>query len=155
MKKVLLLISHLIVGLIGFAAGIYLLPILIAPSAPTEAEVSAAASSAQYSATFSRELAGSDHFHWGEGEVSITGSAISLRGEISPGPDYKLYLTKKFVETEPEFEAIKPDAVLIGDIKTFKNFIVALPPSVDIAAYNTLVVWCESFGEFITAAQYQ
>ena len=30
-----------------------------------------------------------------------------------------------------------------------------LPLGVDISHYNTVIVWCETFGEFITAAQYQ
>jgi len=40
-------------------------------------------------------------------------------------------------------------------VKTFENFIVAVPESVDPAACNTVIVWCESFGQFITAAQYR
>jgi hypothetical protein len=32
---------------------------------------------------------------------------------------------------------------------------VPLPDGVDLADYDTVVVWCESFGEFITAASYR
>jgi hypothetical protein len=42
-----------------------------------------------------------------------------------------------------------------GDIKTFENFIVSVPDGIDINRYNTVIVWCESFGEFITAASYK
>ena len=42
-----------------------------------------------------------------------------------------------------------------GDVKTFDGFAVALPPGVDPAAYNTVVVWCETFGQFISAAEYR
>jgi hypothetical protein len=28
-------------------------------------------------------------------------------------------------------------------------------PSIDVSSYNTVIVWCESFGQFITAAKYQ
>ena len=45
--------------------------------------------------------------------------------------------------------------VRAGDVKTFKNFIVNLPPGFDPSAFNTVIVWCESFGEFITAARYR
>ena len=42
MKKALILLaSHAVVALAGFAAGIYLLPILIAPPAPDAAEEAA------------------------------------------------------------------------------------------------------------------
>jgi hypothetical protein len=50
---------------------------------------------------------------------------------------------------------LKPSMLRVGEVKTFKNFIVKLPQGVDPSQYNSLIVWCETFGEFITAAQYQ
>ena len=156
MKKFLLLIiSHAVVGAIGFAGGIYMLPILIAPPAPAEAEVLEIASQAQFTSEFRRDLAGSDALHWGEGGVSVSRSAVSLMGKLAPGPDYKLYLSPEFVETEADFNRLKSQMVRVGDVKTFENFLVPVPESIDPAAYNTVVVWCESFGQFITAAKYQ
>ena len=156
MKKFLLLIiSHVAVGAIGFAGGIYMLPILIAPPAPAEAEVLEIASQAQFTSEFRRDLAGSDALHWGEGSVSVSRSAVSLMGKLAPGPDYKLYLSPEFVETEADFIRLKSEMVRVGDVKTFENFLVPVPESIDPAAYNTVVVWCESFGQFITAAKYQ
>lgn len=156
MKKFLLLIiSHLAVGAIGFAGGIYMLPILIAPPAPAEAEVLEIASQAQFTSEFRRDLAGSDALHWGEGIVSVSRSAVSLMGKLAPGPDYKLYLSPEFVETEADFNRLKSEMVRVGDVRTFENFLVPVPESIDPAAYNTVVVWCESFGQFITAAKYQ
>jgi hypothetical protein len=76
-------------------------------------------------------------------------------GQVAPGPDYKLYLAPSFVETEVEFEAIRDRAARVGDVDTFENFIVPMPDGIDLADYNTVVVWCESFGEFITAATYR
>lgn len=156
MKKTLLLIvSHALVALAGFAAGIYVLPILIAPPAPDATEVSALAAKARFSGQFRRDLAGSDALHWGEGTVSVGPTAVALMGRLAPGPDYKLYLAPAFVQDEAGFLRIKADSFRVGDVKTFENFIVALPPGVDPAAYNTVMVWCETFGEFISAAQYR
>jgi hypothetical protein len=76
-------------------------------------------------------------------------------GKLAPGPDYKLYLSPEFVETEEDFNGLKSEMVRVGDVKTFENFLVPVPESIDPAAYNTVVVWCESFGQFITAAKYQ
>lgn len=90
MKKMLLVVSHLAAVAIGFALGIYALPILIAPPPPTPAEVASQAASARYTARFRRDLIGSDALHWGEGTVSIGATAIVLDGELAPGPDYKL-----------------------------------------------------------------
>jgi len=154
-KSLLLIVSHAIVAALGFAAGIYYLPILTAPPAPSTAEVQAVAARAMYSAEFRKNLAGSDALHWGEGRVSITAERISLQGEIAPGPDYKLYLSPKFVETEAQFNAIRDQMTRVGDVRTFKNFVVDLPPDVNPADFTTVVIWCEAFGEFISAAQYR
>ncbi|QUJ66188.1 DM13 domain-containing protein [Photobacterium sp. GJ3] len=148
-------VTHLSVGVLGFVLGIYLLPILIAPPAPTEAEVIQISSQAQYSATFRKDLKDSDAFHWGEGQVSLTAEFITFMGQLAPGPDYKLYVSPAFVETEADFQRLKNEMALVGDVKTFENFVVKVPKDIDLSGYNTVIVWCESFGEFITSAKYQ
>ena len=80
---------------------------------------------------------------------------ISLIGTIAPGPDYKLYLSPEFVETEAEFARLKPEMARVGDVKTFENFIVSVPQSINPDAFSTVIVWCESFDQFITAARYR
>ena len=155
MKKILLVVSHLVAVTIGFALGIYALPILIAPSAPTQAEVASQAASARYKGEFRRNLKDSDALHWGEGTVSISSRTVVLAGELAPGPDYKLYLSPEFVETESDFNRLKSSMVRVGDVKTFKNFVVAVPESVDPSRYSAVIVWCETFSQFITAAKYK
>jgi Electron transfer DM13 len=156
MKKFLLLgASHALVGAAGFALGIYLLPILVAPPAPAQAELATLASAAQFRGEFKRALADSDALHWGEGALTVGPKTIALQGKLAPGPDYKLYLSPEFVETEARFKELKARMRQVGEVKTFDGFAVALPPDVDLAAYNTVIVWCESFGQFITAAKYR
>ncbi|MGF1683254.1 DM13 domain-containing protein [Photobacterium minamisatsumaniensis] len=156
MKRFLALFSsHIIAVAIGFALGIYALPILIAPEAPPAAAISSIQQDAQFTAVFEKDRQDSDFLHWGEGEVSISPNAISFVGELAPGPDYKLYLSPEFVETESDFNRLKMSMVKVGEIKTFNSFMVELDNSVDIAQYNTVIVWCETFGQFITSAQYQ
>ncbi|MDP3288553.1 MAG: DM13 domain-containing protein [Methyloversatilis sp.] len=43
----------------------------------------------------------------------------------------------------------------VGDVRTFDNFVVEVAPSIDVARYTTVIVWCETFGQFITAARYR
>tara|TARA_B100000767_G_C19751981_1_gene531235 strand:+ start:327 stop:725 length:399 start_codon:yes stop_codon:yes gene_type:complete len=131
------------------------LPILIAPPAPSNVEIQAVSSQPLYSAQFIKNLKGSDTFHWGEGTVAIGNDTITFIGKLAPGPDYKLYLSPKFLETEAQFNELKPSMMLIGGVKTFDNFIVEVISDIDFKAYNTVVVWCETFGEFITAARYR
>ncbi len=139
----------------GFAAGIYALPILIAPPAPTMEEIKAATTSVQFTGKFKRDLKDSDSLHWGEGVVSVAPNAISLVGRLAPGPDYKLYLSPEFVETEADFNRLKKSMVRVGDVKTFDNFVVSVPAGIEPAKYSAVVVWCETFGQFITAAKYR
>ncbi|MDJ0918110.1 MAG: DM13 domain-containing protein [Woeseiaceae bacterium] len=154
-KKLALLGTHVLALAIGFAAGIYTLPILIAPDAPADEVVQAVAERSNFTGEFRRDLADSDALHWGEGTVYVTDDTIALDGKLAPGPDYRLYLSKEFVETEADFERLKSEMTVVGSIKTFDNFEISVSSDIDVADYTSVIVWCESFGEFITAASYQ
>lgn len=155
MKWLFLTGSHLAMLAVGFALGVYLLPILTAPESPDTAELSAMAQGAAFSGEFTRDLQDSDFLHWGEGTISLSDTQIVHQGRLAPGPDYKLYLVPEFVETEARFEEIKATALRVGDVKTFNGFALELPAGTDLAAYTTVLIWCEAFGEFITAARYR
>lgn len=155
MRNLVRLITHGAMFAAGFALGIYVLPILTAAPAPDAAMLQDKAARALYSVELTRDLSGSDFLHWGEGMISLSADEIVHEGKLAPGPDYKLYLTPEFVDHEAAFNAIKDQAVLIGDVKSFSGFLIDLPEGIDVADYNTVVVWCEAFGEFITAGQYK
>jgi hypothetical protein len=150
-----LLATHALALALGFALGIYALPILTAPAAPSPQEAMAATGPVLHSGQFRRDLKDSDWLHWGEGRVSVGRRAVALVGRLAPGPDYKLYLSPEFVETEADFLRLKPTMARVGDVRTFENFVVAVPESVDVSRYTTVIVWCESFSQFITAARYR
>ena len=156
-KKLLgfLAFTHIATLALGFALGIYVLPILTAPPAPTDSEIRISVSRAVYTGEFIPELKGSDALHWGEGKLSVSLDQIALMGQLAPGPDYQLYLSPQWVETEADFMRLKASMVHVGAVKTFDHFIVPMAPNTDLTAFNTVVVWCETFGEFITAAQYR
>ena len=155
MRVLVLAVTHVVALAIGFAAGVYFLPVLIAPPAPSVSEVRSATGAARYHAQFRRDLKGSDFLHWGEGTVAIAPRAVTFTGKLAPGPDYKLYFAPEFVETRDDFLRIKARARRVGDVKTFENFIVPLPELFDPAQFNTVVVWCETFSMFISAAKYR
>ena len=152
--KIILSLTHISTLFFGFALGIYLLPILIAPDSSDVMDIDQLQSDAAYKTKFIRDLAGSDLLHWGEADVTISDKHIVVKGKIAPGPDYKVYLTQQFVENEKEFLAIKGSAAYIADVNIFENFIVHVPSEININEYNAVVIWCEAFSEFITAAQY-
>jgi len=149
------LITHSIALVLGIMLGIYLLPILTAPEGPSVSEVATSSEQALYKTRFHKQVAGSDLIHWGEGAVSINETSISLMGSLAPGPDYFLYLTKNLVDTGDSFLEIKAESLKVGPIRTFDNFIVPLDESVDIEQYAAIVVWCETFSQFITSASYR
>ena len=76
-----------------------------------------------------------------------------LDGTISPDPDCRLYLAPEFVDDGAEFLAIKAESRQIGAVKPFENFALALTPAIDLDEYDAVVIWCEAFKQFITAAR--
>ncbi len=63
--------------------------------------------------------------HYGDGEIihSVENGIIyiTLQGHVTPGPDYKLFLTPKYVDTKAGFEAIEAESEHMGDIRAFEN----------------------------------
>jgi hypothetical protein len=147
--------THVLAATFGFALGIYLLPILTAAKSPDIEAIRSAAGSATFTGEFRRDLEDSDPLHWGEGALYVGTDTIAFEGRLAPGPDYRLFLAPSFVETESDFEALKSEMVQIGFVNTFENFMLPIPDSVDPADYRAAIVWCESFGQFISAAAYQ
>lgn len=155
MRWLLLTGTHAGAVAVGFALGVYFLPILTAPKGPDAAEIRAAAQTAQYAGRFDRKLKGSDPLHWGEGDVHVSAKRIVHNGRLAPGPDYKLYLARSFVDTKEGFLAIKAQSRRIANVETFNGFIVDVPDGIDVNGYTTVVIWCEAFSQFISAAKYR
>ena len=76
-------------------------------------------------------------------------------GKLAPGPDYRLYLSPQYVETEVDFNRLKNTMTQVGEVKTFNNFIVEVPADIDPANYTSVIIWCEAFAQFITSARYR
>ena len=141
---------------LGIGLGIYWLPILTEPDAPDVIAVEASqVGEPIYTARFDRERAGSDYFHWGEGDVRIYEYTIAFKGELAPGPDYRLYFAPSYVENEAEFLAIKAQSLEVEPVKTFNGFALNNVSALREPALNTLVIWCKAFGEFITSARFR
>jgi hypothetical protein len=149
------LFTHGVVLVVGFAAGIYVLPILTAEPGPSKAEMEQASADELFRGTFDRKLKGSDFLHWGDGEIRLTASKIVHLGSLAPGPNYKLYLVPDFADSKEAFLAEKDKVVQVGSVRSFTGFIIDVPPNVDVTAYTSVVIWCETFNAFITAAKYR
>lgn len=138
---------------IGFALGVYFLPVLTEEKGLDTAALVRLEASAERSGTFTRDLPGSDAFHWGEGTVWASDTRIWLEGKISPGLDYRLYLTPSLATDEASFLKNKDQSIQVGDVKAFSNFSLDLPPGITVGDYPAVLIWYGVFGEFITAAE--
>ena len=61
---------------IGFALAVYFLPILTEQKELDTAAIAQLEASAERSGNFTRDIPGSDAFHWGEGTVCASGTRI-------------------------------------------------------------------------------
>ncbi len=112
------------------------------------------------SGNFDPNATGSDTFHRGWGSVKLVkfeGKHKIIFGEdfrVINGPDYKLYLLKEQnIQTEDEFNKNKADAYRIADIKQFKGFqTFEVPQDINPDEIESVVIWCESFSQFISSA---
>ena len=157
MDKGHFLAGLMIGGVVGFGAGVYLLPILVAEEGASSTVVTRAQMQELRSGMFRKDIKGSDALHWGKGRLTLSQEEgmyyLTLDGKIAPGPDYRLYLTKEFVMDDVEFLKIKESSVQIAMVKTYENFRYDLPQNVIPSNYKGVVVWCEKFGKFITATE--
>ena len=106
--------------------------------------------------TFNRDSPGSDPLHWGEGNVRVSGGKLIFEDDVqlAPGPDYRIYLTKKFVDTRKAFRRVKPQSIEVAKLKTFSGPLeFELPVDVNIDVYDNVIVWCEAFSMYIASAR--
>lgn len=154
-RPAILVLTHLAMLAVGFAAGVYVLPILTAQPGASAGQVRAISQQARYAGTFRKDLAGSDALHWASGRLHVSAHALAFEGSVAPGPDYRIYLAPAFVDNKEAFLRIKDQSLQVGELKTFGNFTVDLPAGVDPSRYAAVVIWCERFGQFIGAAGYR
>ena len=88
--------------------------------------------------------------------VSVWSLCIAMRlNTFSVQKKFPIYLPPTSADTEAHFQRLKPSMLRVADVKTFENFVVTLRVGVDPDKYAAVIVWCDTFGEIITAARYQ
>jgi hypothetical protein len=107
---------------------------------------------------FDESAPGRDSIHWanGTGAIYRADGASVLRLDdtfaAGPGPNYWIYLNTTPVGDEDTFLA-DSGRLRIAPLKSFKgsqNF--ALPKGLDLAPFQTVTVWCETFSAYIGSA---
>ncbi len=158
LKKIAIPVIFLAVGFgVGFAAGVYVLPIYIAyKSEPQQAIDVVQAEATDPIGQFDRNSPGSDALHWGEGTVRISSGKLVFEEDVklAPGPDYRIYLSRTFADTKSDFTEIKPHAVEISKLKTFSGPLeFELPEDLNAHEFDNVIVWCETFSMYIASAR--
>ena len=95
-----------------------------------------------------------DPIHYGKGKVTVYQDLVHLGAdfEVGPGPKYHVYLVPE-KNVIPSTNVAKTMFVDLGRLKAFKgsqNYPV--PAGVDLARYESVVIWCEQFGVLISPA---
>lgn len=158
MKKFIYAVFFLVTGIvIGFAAGVYTLPIIIEFTTERQqvAELSPAAESDPVG-QFDRNSPGSDALHWGEGTIRISNGKLVFEEDVklAPGPDYRIYMSRKFAQTKNEFSKIKAQSIEIAKLRTFSGPLeFELPENLNVDEFDNVVVWCETFSMYIASAR--
>ncbi len=97
----------------------------------------------------------SDPVHYGKGLVTVFKDVVHLGKtfEVGPGPKYKVLLVES-TSIKESADVKKSTFVDLGMLKAFKgsqNY--AVPASVDLKKYQSVVIWCETFGVLISPAK--
>ena len=101
----------------------------------------------------------SDPVHWGRGGVTLYEGTDGVRlaflerdFEVGPGPRFHVYLVDRAqVRSGDDFKS--SEMVDLGPLRTFvgsQNY--SIPASVDLAKYNSVVIWCKQFNVLISPA---
>jgi hypothetical protein len=96
----------------------------------------------------------SDPIHYGSGKVTVYQDLVHLEDdfEVGPGPKFHVYL----VPARDVMDAATVDGSMfvdLGRLRAFKgsqNY--PIPAALDVAAFGSVVIWCEQFGVLISPA---
>ena len=137
----------------GVALGIFIFPYVFAPPPATETLSEAERAAPVASGTFIHADP-SDPIHYGKGRVSLYQRAVFLEPdfEVGPGPAFHLYLVPKAsIRSTADMKDVK--FVDLGRLRAFQGSQrYAIPDSVDLKDYPSVIVWCQRFGVLISPA---
>ena len=138
---------------LGFALGIFLFPYLFPPPPAAEMLADSDRTPVVARGTFIHANA-SDPVHFGSGKVSVYQRTVFLEPDfkVGPGPKYHVYLVPR-AKVREEAHVKGEMFVDLGRLRAFEGSQrYAIPAGVDLAKYQSVVIWCEQFGVLISPA---
>lgn len=138
----------------GFALGIFVYPYLFLADIVATEKVESRATRKIVATGIFIHANPSDPIHYGKGGVTVYEDLLHLENdfEVGPGPKFHVYLVPER-DITPSTDVAKLMYVDLGRLKAFKgsqNY--PIPAGVDLARYQTVVIWCEQFGVLVSPA---
>jgi hypothetical protein len=138
----------------GVALGFFLFPFVFPPAPAAEQLTSTDRASAVLAqGTFIHANPG-DPIHWGKGSASVRADSVFLGEdfEVGPGPKFHVYLVPKG-QIRASGDLAGQKFVDLGRLRSFKGSQrYAIPAGVDLANYQSVIIWCERFSVLISPA---
>jgi hypothetical protein len=138
---------------VGFALGVFLYPYIFLADIVAQETVDAKNQAVVATGTFIHANP-ADPIHFGQGRVSVYKDSVFLHEDfkVGPGPKYHVYLVPE-ANVAPKTEVEKTMFVDLGRLRAFQgsqNY--PLPPGIDPARFQSVVIWCEHFKVLISPA---
>lgn len=138
----------------GFALGIFAYPYLFLADIVAQEKVESPAAMKVLARGEFIHANPSDPIHYGKGKVTVYEGVLHLEPdfEVGPGPKFHVYLVPE-KNVLPSTNVARTMFVDLGRLKAFKgsqNYPV--PAGVEVAKYDSVVIWCEQFGVLISPA---
>jgi len=158
MKKILVLVSLVVGGFIGFAGGIFVYPFWFPPPPAMEVVADRPSKTVVAAGEFIHANR-SDPIHYGSGSVEILQGTdgerlVHLKPDfkVGPGPRFHVYLADRAaIKSNDDFKA-----AMVTDLGMLRSFegsqVYKIPATVDLAPVKSVVVWCKEFSVLITPA---
>ncbi|HET9735115.1 MAG TPA: DM13 domain-containing protein [Burkholderiales bacterium] len=138
----------------GFALGIFVYPYLFLADIVATEKVDPQVTSKVLARGEFIHANPQDPIHYGKGRVTVYEGVLHLEPdfEVGPGPKYHVYLVPE-KNVLPSTNVARTMFVDLGRLKAFKgsqNY--EMPAGVDVAKFDSVVIWCEQFGVLISPA---
>ena len=138
----------------GFALGIFVYPYIFLADIVGKEQVENRTSKKVVAAGKFIHANPNDPIHYGKGAVTVYQDLLHLEDdfEVGPGPKFHVYLVPE-KSVVPSTNVAKTMYVDLGRLKAFKgsqNYTV--PAGINLANYQSVVIWCEQFGVLISPA---
>jgi hypothetical protein len=155
-----LLLAFLVGGILGTGAGValgffffpFVFPPPIAMDALSENERTKVVATGEF-----LHANPADPIHYGRGRVTVTPRTVFLEDdfEVGPGPAFHVYLVPR-QQVRRSADVTGTMFVDLGPLRAFKGSQrYSIPRGVDLAQFDSVVIWCREFSVLISPADLQ